>query len=165
MVSIAGCTAVPFSDSSAQERPVKLGLINSANVTHTFEVAVVELPANVTIRRPTGGDYTSDIDPGLSTHDPGDYHKITAVEFPESARLHGRFTLEPGETNESEITEFPTDFAVVVVIYHDDHVISRVSSTCDGTLVYFEVASRYDGSSSAYNCQGGSKILQLHSQT
>lgn len=151
---LAGCAAGPFG---GQEGSVTVTVNNSANVTqtHTFEVWVIEYPGNVTVRRSTGYDYTDDINPGLSTREPGDDHTVTAIEFPDSARVHGRYTLEPGEINRSEIHEFSSDFAVYVVIYQNEHVVSRVSAHCDGDLVFLEVTMFHYGSGSAYNCEGG----------
>lgn len=151
LLVLAGCAAGPIG---GQEESVRLTVNNSNDSTHTFEAWVVEYPGNVTVRRSTGYDYTEDINPGLSTREPGDYHTVTAIEFPDSARLHGRYTLDPGEMNRSEIEEFPSDFAVYVVIYRDEHVVSRVSAHCDGNLVFLEVTMFHYGSSSAYNCEG-----------
>jgi hypothetical protein len=149
---VVGWTAGPFVE---QDGSVPVTVNNSANVTHTFEVWVVEYPGNVTIRRSTGYDYTEDINPGLSTREPGDYHTVTGVEFPDSARLRGQYTLNPDELNRSNIDGLPTDFAVYVVVYQNDHVVSRVSAHCGDELAFLEVTMFHYGWGSAYNCEGG----------
>lgn len=153
LLLVAGCTIGPFNKQLRQEGTISVKINNSANVTHEFEVWVVEIGTNVTVRRNTSYDYKADIDQGLSTRDPGEYHPITGIDFPESAQLHGRYTLNPAENNQSTITKYPSNPAVVVVIYHGDYVISWVSANCgSATLTRLEVTSQYDGSSSTYTC-------------
>lgn len=153
LLVITGCASLPFSGTPEQEKPISVNVTNSANVTHTFEVWVVELGATVTIRRNTSYDYKADIDEGLSTRDPGPSHPITAVEFPASAQLHGRYTLKPGETDQTSITEYPKNPAVVVVIYHGNRVIRWISANCgDSELAYLGVFSQYNGSTSEFVC-------------
>ncbi|MFC6993813.1 hypothetical protein ACFQH3_20100 [Haladaptatus sp. GCM10025707] len=78
------------------------------------------------------------------------------VELPDSARLHGRYTLAPGEENRSSVKELPADFAVVVVISRDEaEIISYVTAHCDGDLVFLDVTLFEYGPGSAYNCEGG----------
>jgi hypothetical protein len=102
LILTAGCTT--FSDSpTEQERPVTVVLNNSANETQAFEVWVVDLPANVSTRRNDGLTATYPLGEGLVTTEPGDGYFYTTVEPPESAQLHGRYTLEPGEENQSSI--------------------------------------------------------------
>jgi hypothetical protein len=144
LILTAGCTT--FSDSpTEQERPVTVVLNNSANETQAFEVWVVDLPANVSTRRNDGLTATYPLGEGLVTTEPGDGYFYTTVEPPESAQLHGRYTLEPGEENQSSIEKFPRDFAVVVVAYQDEnHIIEWVSANCaDQALVGLEVTSRH----------------------
>lgn len=120
-------------------------------------MSVVELPANVTIRRDDGLTATTDMDQGLITNDPGDNYTYTAVELPDSARLHGQYTLEPGEEKRTSIKELPPDFVVVVVVYQDENeIISWVSAGCDDlALVALGVSSYPDppgGVKAAYTC-------------
>ncbi|WP_276249197.1 hypothetical protein [Haladaptatus sp. YSMS36] len=147
---LAGCSLGP----TGQEGPVTVVVNNSANETHTFEVWVVEYPANVTVRRSDGNVATGDVGPGLATHEPGP-HYFTAVELPDSARLHSRYPLESNAMTQTKIEQFPADFAVVVVISHDARIVSWVSAHCDGDLVFVEVTMFEYGSGSAYNCEGG----------
>jgi len=157
LLVLAGCAAGPFSGPSTQEESATVGANNSANVTYTFEVSVVELPANVTIRRDDGVNVTTDIPQGLSSHSSGEHHTFTAVELPETARLHGRYTLAPGEENRSVIKEFPPNFAVVIVIYQDENeIIEWVSANCDDlALVGLRVTTHPDSAgraSATYQC-------------
>lgn len=145
LLLIAGCTAGPFGGPSAQEEPASVVVNNSANETHTFEIWVVELPANVTYRRSDGLTGNWDIGEGVGSIEPGDNRTYTSVTLPESARLHRRSTLGPGEENQSSIEEFPRDFAVVVVVYQaENEIIEWVSANCaDQDLLYLEVRSRH----------------------
>lgn len=145
LLAIAGCTAGPFGGPSAQEESASVVINNSANATHTFEVWVVELPANVTIRRSDGVTETWEIGQGVGSFEPGGNRTYSIVDLPESARLHGHYTLSPGETNRSSITEFPRDFAVLVFVYQDENeIIEWVRANCDDAdLLYLDVRSRH----------------------
>ena len=142
---LMGCISTPFGGPSEQERPVNLILNNSANETHTFEVWVVELPANVSYRRSDGLTGTWEIDEGVGSIEPGDNRTYTAVNLSESARLHGRYTLDSGEENQSSIERLPRESAVVVVAYQaENEIIEWVSANCaDQSLLYLEVRSRH----------------------
>ncbi len=139
---LAGCTGGPVG----QEGPVPVIVNNSATVNQTFEVWVVETPANVTTRRNDGLVGHGQIGEGLASHSPGENYTWTAVELPPSARLHGRYELEPGEENRSTMSEFPQHFAVVVIIYQgEDRIIWWISSSCDeASMSYVEVMSYPD---------------------
>jgi hypothetical protein len=155
LLILAGCTAGPFAGLFGQEDSVTVSVNNSDNVTHTFEVSVVKLPADATVRRDDGLSGEVELGRGgVTTNEPGDNHTYTAVELPDSAKLHGRYTLGPREMNKSSIEEFPRNFAVVVVIYEEDEIVSWVSSTCDGSLVFLEVTMYDYGASPAFNSEG-----------
>jgi hypothetical protein len=142
---------------SDQRGPVGLNVTNAANTTHTFEIFVVNLPANLTIKNVEKGTYTTDIgQAGLSTTKLNSYNNtVTAVEPPDTARIHGRHILKTGETNRSNISNFRDNSAVVVVVTHNSTVASLVTSQCDGDLVYLSVTMRHYGSDSAYDCDEG----------
>lgn len=155
LLMVVGCSGVPFG---GQDDPVTLVVETSKSITqpHTFEVWVVERSATLTIRRSNGLNSTADLDAGIKSRRPAPGQTFTAVELPEAAMLHGRYTLEPGEKNRSSIDEYPPNFAVVVVIYQDDgEIVAWVSSICDGELVGLGVTMRYYGPDSAYTCRGG----------
>lgn len=155
LVVSTGCSAGTLTEPSDQGGPVHLNVTNGANVTQTLEVSVVELPANITYELSDGRTGYDDIGPGLSTSDPGVGLVYTKVEPPNSARLHGRYMLRPGETNVSNITNPPEDVAVVVTVHRSDGIVSLVTATCGGDLTYVEVKSRYSGSGSVYDCNEG----------
>jgi hypothetical protein len=157
LLTLAGCSLGTFTESSGQKGPVGLNVTNAANTTHTFEVSVVELPANVTTHLPDGRTENDDIEPGLWSHEPANRY-YTSVEPPAPARLHGRYTLEPGETNISNISNLPEDFAVVVTIHRNDGVVSWVTATCGGDLTYVGITMRYYGSDNVYDCNEGGFI-------
>lgn len=146
LLVLSGCTSVTFGpESSTPDESAVIALNNSANVTHMFEVWVVELPANVTVTNSNGNVATGDIGEGLVTSEPGDNRTFTSIELPNSARLHGQYRLEPGAENQSHIDEFPRDFAVVVIVYQNENaIIEWVSANCaDASLSSLNVRSRY----------------------
>lgn len=153
----AGCAAGPFADQATQERPVKLVLNNSANVTQTFEVWVIDSQASITVRFNDSLTANTTIGPGLSTSSSGEYRYYTAVEPPDSAELHGRFTVEPGEEKHSSIEEFPRDYAVLVVLYQGDKIGWYASANCGNeALVGLEVYTRpsqYGDAGAGYGCR------------
>ena len=151
----AGCTLPYFDQPVKQKRPVMLMVNNSANTTHTFEASVVELPADVTFRLSDDRTGTHSIGEGVGTVDSGDNQTYTSVELPESARLHGRFTLGPGESYQSAIGNLPRNFAVVVVVYQDENeAVSFVIANCDDlALVALRVTSYEDRVSVTHSCQ------------
>jgi hypothetical protein len=159
LLLIAGCTAGPFGGPSAQEEPASIVVNNSADVTQTFEVWVVELPANVTYRRSDGLTGSWDIGEGVGSVEPGDNRTYTWVTLPESARLHGRSVLDPGEENWSSIEEFSRDFAVVMVVYQSENeIIEWASANCaDQNLLYLKVRSRHIKANAdvvvSFNCE------------
>lgn len=154
LLVLTGCVGLVFDEP--QERPVTAVLNNSANSTFTFKVSVVELPANLTTRREDGLTGTGPIGQGGGTHEPGVNYSFTAVELPDSAYLHGRYTLEPGKEKRTNISPsdfaskretFPRRFAVVVVVYHDkneDEIIEYTTVNCDeADLTGLKVTSRH----------------------
>lgn len=136
LVFTSGCIAVPFDQPSKQERPVTFVAENSVGTTHTFEVSVVQRPANVTYRRNDGMKEMVDIGEGVGTYDPGDNYTFTSVEPPDSARLHGQFRVEPGESKQSSIENLPRNLALVVVVYQaENEIVSFVTANCDDLAV------------------------------
>jgi hypothetical protein len=134
-VVTSGCIATPFGKPPKQEHPVEFVAENSANTTYTFEVFLVETPANITVRISDGRVYTDDIDPGVVNSDPGDNRTYTAVEVPDTARFHGRFTLKPGESKQTSVKNLPRNFALVVSVYrgnNEHEIIGYITaSDCD----------------------------------
>lgn len=151
----SGCIALPVGQSPKQERPVEFVADNPSNTTYTFEVFVVETPANLTIRRSDGKVDTYALGPGVGTTDPGGNRTYTEVEVPDSARLHGRFTLESGESNHSKIEVLPRNFSLVIPVYRDENeIVSYVTaSDCDElALATLRVTSHRKNLSVTHSC-------------
>jgi len=129
---------------------------NSANATQTFEVWVVNPKNNLTVRLNDSRTINTTISPGLTSSSSGQYHYYTAVEPPESARLHGRFTIKPGEEERSTIEEFPRTYAVVVILIQGDKIGWYATAKCGNeVLIGLEVTSRpykFSDAWAAYQC-------------
>lgn len=132
LVIASGCIAIPSDRPADQERPVKFIAENKANTTYTFEVFVVQRPANLLIVADDGRKAIDDIDEGFSTTNTGYNSTYASVEPPDSARLHGRFVVKPGESNRSSIRDLPYNAAIVVVVYRDENeIIGFATGNCD----------------------------------
>ena len=153
LVIFAGC-ALPFNQPTKQEHPVRLQLNNSANTTHTFEVSVVELPAEYSIRLSDGRSDTTSIGQGIASHNPGDNRTFTAVELPESARLHGRYRLTPNGSARTSIEKVPSRGAVVVVVYQgEEEIVWYITANCDDLdLAALRVTRTSDWVSVTHSC-------------
>lgn len=101
--------------SYEQDPPVNLMLNNSANVTQTFEVTVVDAQKDVSVELNDGRSGNVSIGQGVGSTSSGKYD-YTAVNPPVSPRHYGNFTLEPGEVKKQSTKKFPKDAAVVVVL-------------------------------------------------
>lgn len=125
----------------------------------------MERPGNVTVHRSDGRVYEAPIGPGSGTHDPGP-HTFTKIVPPESAVLHGRYTLAPGERHQSQIQpaeapggtdeKFPSQFAIIIIVYEDPETIPgwKSNTDCDETdLLAVKVTMRYYGTDSGFICQ------------
>jgi hypothetical protein len=154
LVLIAGCT-LPIDQPTKQERPVRLQLNNSIDSTPTFEVSVVERPANITVRYHDERVGHSSITEGILVAESGENQTYKTVELPESAQLHGRYTLEPGESKQTAIDDLPVNFAVVVVVSRaPNEVVSYVTANCDDlNLAALRVTRTSDGVSVTHSCQ------------
>lgn len=158
LLILVGCTGA-FNGLSEQEEPVTLIVNNSDNVSHTFEVWVVEGELNdeeVIIKKRDDEDDRASPGPGLSSYKfTEQYGYVTSIEMPPNrSRLHGQYTLRPGERNRSSIEDFAKGSTVVVVIYEGNRVVSLVAANCNGDLLFLDVTMRYYGSDSGYNCNG-----------
>jgi hypothetical protein len=112
--------------------------------------------SEITIQKKADPDDSASPGAGLSSYNfTKDYGNVTSVKFPGQSHLHGRYTLDPGETNRSNVTDLPEDFLIVVVVHYNNRVTSLISATCGGDLVYFRVTMRDYGSDSAYDCDEG----------
>jgi len=159
LLIIAGCATTPFSGTSEQERPVRLVVNNSANTTHIFEIYVAKRPASMTVHYQDGTVVKSEIDQGLSNHEMGP-RTVTKIDFSESVQFKGRYTLEPGQENQSSIENFPQNGALVVVVSENEtEIFAWASANCDDqTLVGLGVISEnttpvVPGISASYGCR------------
>ena len=158
LICLGGCVAIPFGQSPVQKQSVPVVLENSANQNQTFEVSVVEVGATVKIRRSEGDTDTFSVSEGLYSMESSG-NPLTRVELPDSARFHGRFTLEPDKKTNTTITEFRRNMAVVVIVHDesDDNIRMILSANCGGAnLLGFNVSTRPDseagGARSGYEC-------------
>jgi len=155
LVLLAGCT-LPVDQPTKQERPARLQLNNSVNTTITFEVSTVQRPAEYTVRFHDGRSDTTTITEGVGVYDPGVNEVFKAVELPESAHLHGEYTLNPNESARTEIDEqhLPVNFAVVVIAYRSENqIISYMTANCDDqALAGLRVVQASHGMSVTHSC-------------
>jgi hypothetical protein len=162
LVIASGCIAIPSDRPADQERPVKFIAENKANTTYTFEVFVVQRPANLSIVADDGRKATDDIDEGFSITNTGNNSTYARIEPPDSARLHGRFVVKPGESYRSSIKDPPRNVAIVVVVYRDENeIIGFVTGNCDDlALDLFRVTSHSSDSErwSASRTRAGSEV-------
>ena len=117
---------------------------------------MVEAGANATVRLNDSRTANSTVGGGLATHSSGDYY-YTAVEPPDSAKLHGRFTVDPGKEKQNSIETFPRGYAVLVVLYQGDKIGWYASASCGyEALVGLEVHTRpsqYGDAWAGYECR------------
>jgi len=139
----AGVLFVLFSGigGPSPDRPVPVIVGNDANITHSFEIWVVKYPGNMTIRRSDGRIVNGSGGPGLVNTNSGPHHYLS-IEFTDSARLHTRQRLVPGEENTSYVKNFSSEKMVFVLVYEGDQkIISYVSAHCKSHLIGLEVHS------------------------
>lgn len=149
VVVLAGCSGVPFVDPPPQDEPAPVKLVNNATQTQTFEVAVIEVGKNLTL---TWGNNTSDSSTGNIPVPPGSrtYHKggLYQVGLPDSARIHGKDTLAPGESKQIEIENISPDKAIVILVFdeEDETYRSIKSLSCSSAILGYRVTTQKGGS-------------------
>lgn len=154
LVIIAGCTSLPIDQPVEQEQPAKIILNNSASTDTKFRISVVELPASYTIRLSDGRSDTTSIGQGIVSHNPGDNRTFEAVDLPESARLHGWYTLAPNSTNRTSIDDLPRSFAVVIAVYQGNEIVWYVTANCDDlALAALRITRTSDWVSVTHSCR------------
>ncbi len=162
LLILTGCLTSPFGMPSEQERPVTVIVNNSANVTQTFTVWVVEgeiQPDGVTIYKKNGEVDNASPGEGLSSYYLGDdYGYATAVEPPANrSRLHGRYTLPPSEQRRTTVNNFTIGSTIVVSLSENGRVIELTAANCaEQALVGLEVHSSPTppgGAWAGYDCQ------------
>lgn len=155
LVVLSGCT-LPIDQPTKQERPARLQFNNTINETTTFEVSVVQRPANLTVYYHDERVGHGTITEGAVNANSGENQTFKRIELPDSAYFHGRFTVEPGESNRTEIDEqhLPVNFAVVVTVYEtENHIQSYVTMNCDDLdLAGLRVTRTSYGVAVAHSC-------------
>ncbi|QCJ46400.1 hypothetical protein [Haloprofundus sp. MHR1] len=154
LVLTAGCLDSVIDAPVDQEEPVEFVAENLVNDTTFFKVYVVDLPANLTLHLSDGRQGTFAIGEGVGPSSPGDNRTYTKVEVPESARLHGNFTLGANESVNSSIGDLPRGFAIVVTVHRDkNEIISYVTANCDDLpLIGLKVTRYPEGVSVVHSC-------------
>lgn len=148
LVTLAGCSSVPFGGSVPQEEPAPVRLVNNATITGTFEVAVVDLGANVTVTRGDDEPIHYTIHQGSTTIENPETNPFTNAKFPDSARIQGEYTLEPGESKQLSVEKIASYEAIVVLIYDDPEGTYRAikSLNCGGQAILgYKVETQAEG--------------------
>lgn len=147
LLTITGCSAIPFGEPTAQKEPAPVVLVNNATLTETFKLAVIDEGANMTVHRSEGQIFNFTIGQGSSTTKTTTDNKMTEIEFPDSARIHGRYTLEPGERKELSIENVAPNEAIVITIYDEPEGTYRAikSLSCGGPVLGYRVTTQAEG--------------------
>lgn len=148
VVALAGCSAIPFVEPTPQKEPAPVMLVNNASLTETFTVAVIEEGEDIIAIRSNNQSANYTIGPGASTIENSDTHPFTRIEFPGSARIHGKYTLEPGMRKQLSVENVAPDEAIVILIYDKPEGTYRAihSVSCGGPLLGVKATSRTGGS-------------------
>lgn len=134
LLTIAGCSAVSFGEPNAQQKPVPVMLVNNASLTETFEVAVVDVVSSIKAMRSNNQTANYIVGQGSSTIENPDTYPFTNIKLPESARKHGRYTLDPGDRKQLSIEDVAPNEAIVVLVYDEPDGTYRAinSLNCGG---------------------------------
>ena len=142
LILISGCIAIPTGESPTQEDPVPVVIENNATQTQTFTVAVVNVGQTLTEHKEGNRTTKRTIGQGSSTivsHDP-----ILRIEFPDSARIYGKYTLDPRERKQLSIENVSSDQAIVITVYDENEGQYRAikSLNCDGPILGYKVITK-----------------------
>ncbi|WP_435333622.1 hypothetical protein [Haloarchaeobius sp. TZWWS8] len=147
LVVLAGCSSYPLGDPPNQEEPAPVKLVNNATITETFEVAVVDVATNLTVTREDGDKFNSTVRPGSSTIITTSNNKFVNIKFPNSARVIGQYTLEPGENTTLSIDKVAPNQAIVVLVYDEPEEQYRAikSLSCGGAITGYKIVTKAGG--------------------
>lgn len=147
LVVLAGCSAGPLGTPTPQEEPAPVKVVNNATITETFTLAVVDVGANLTVTRRWGETYKLRISPGSTTTITSTDNKNIKVDFPESAKIHGKYTLRPGESKHTSVGEVAPNEAIVILVYDKPEQSYRAikSLSCGGAIVGYKVVTKAGG--------------------
>lgn len=162
LLILTGCISPSFGGPADQDNLVTVVGNNSANVTQTFTVWVVNGEVKldgILIRKMNGEVDNASPGEGVVNYKlDGDYGYVTSVEPPPNrSRLQSQYTLAPSEMNRSTIENFTTGSTIVVSVSEGGRVVSLVTANCDEqALVGLEVTSYPNppgGVSASYGCR------------
>lgn len=147
LVTLAGCSAIPFGEPTAQQEPAPIMLVNNASLTETFEVAVVDVGSHILATRSNNQTANYTVSQGSSTIVNPDTYPFTRIELPDSARIHGRYTLEPGDRKQLSIENVAPNQAIVVLVYDEPDGTYRAIKTlsCGGAILGYKVSPESGG--------------------
>ncbi|WP_435358600.1 hypothetical protein [Haloarchaeobius sp. DFWS5] len=138
MIVVSGCTTFSFGGQSSQEQPVELVIENKADIEQTFEVSVIQRPGPVKIFYEDGRIGNQTVKEGISQTVPNEDENVSIkrVELPSSARSYDNFRVEGGQRINDNISNLPSNFAIVVVVYQNkNRIISVVTANCGGAVL------------------------------
>lgn len=143
----AGCSAISPGTPAPQEEPAPVKLVNNATITETYTIAVVDVGANLTVTRRDGQKYELRIPPGASTTKTSTENKNIKIEFPDSAHLHGNYTLKPGEEKTLSVDGIAPNEAIVILIYDEPEQSYRAIHTvsCESPIRGVRATSKSGG--------------------
>ena len=147
LLILAGCTGVPFVDPPPQDEPAPVKLVNNASITETFTVAVVPVGDNVTVQRRDGTWDNITVGEGSWTIKTSTQNKMVKMKLPETARVVGEYTLEPGEEKLIHVHPVAPDEAIVILIYDDEEESYRAlkSLSCGAVIHGYKVVTQAEG--------------------
>lgn len=155
LIGGTGCLGLPVDGDAQQDTNVTFIGNNEVEAPHTFEVFVVDLPANFTKVRNDGLHYEGKIRQGVGPAYPGDGYYYTEVSpDPQASHLHGNFTVRDSGSVTSNITSLRNHGALLVAVYDDaGQIIGYVSANCDDlALTYLKINADNEGVSVTSSC-------------
>lgn len=148
LVGLAGCSGIPVFDPPAQDEPAPVKLANNATITERFKVAVIDVGTEFTVTRADGGSFEYRVSEGSHTTVTTSDNKFVKITFPDSARMHGQYTLEPGESKLIQVENVAPDEAIVILVYDDPEGTYRAikSLNCGGQVILgYKVVTQAEG--------------------
>lgn len=152
LVSLAGCSSLPITNPSPQDRPIIIDLTNNTNETYTAELWYAAAPLEgVLVNEANKTSYRTEIGrAGIGGVKP---YSATSLTFPDEATLYGRYTLDPGRTERWKMREPYPDTVFVAVVYNGSGVVEWQYTHCGrGEKVGFGVTIHDYGLSGSSGC-------------
>lgn len=134
-------------------------MVNNATITETFTVAVVPVGDNVTVQRRDGTWHNRTVDGGSTTVKTSTQNKMVKMKLPETARVVGEYTLEPGEEKLLHVHPVAPEETIVILIYDEPEESYRAikSLSCGAVIQGFKVVTLAEGndrSRQVHQCGG-----------